>query len=57
MTFDEFRERIRIAVVAGAFDAKKTTAHLAACGWATTRDVPADQRAAVLERLEKINEN
>jgi len=51
MTFDQFRETIRVGIVAGIFGVKDACTALEKGGWHTTRDVPDDQREKFLESL------
>lgn len=52
MTFDQFREAIRVGVVAGMYDVKAVVTLINRHGWNTTRDVPADERDYILNMLD-----
>lgn len=53
MDFDVFRERIRVAIIAGIFTVRQAVQYLSEHGWSTTLDVPENQREKMLEDLTK----
>lgn len=55
MMFNEFRERIRVGVVAGIYDKDVVLNRLAESGWHTTQDVPEDQRKPMIDYLESAS--
>jgi len=54
MTFDDFRERIRVAVVAGVVSSTDVVTILHNHGWHTTKDVSEEQREKILQILKLL---
>lgn len=54
MIIDQFRERIRLGVVTGAYDHKKVIEYIRARGWHTTADVPVDQQQQLIDYFDKL---
>jgi hypothetical protein len=51
MTFEYLVERVRFGVQSGVFTVGLVTAHLTACGYHSTRDVPEGEREQFLADL------
>lgn len=56
MTFDEFRESIRCAIVAGVWTVSHVVGELHRHGYNTTRDVPEDMRQRFLDNVGRCYE-